>query len=501
MHIKKIILLITMLLLCVSVVSAYTVVIYNATTIKAPYNSSWNGPVQEVRQGEYICPNTYVDLRQVAGWDMEEGERLLRISDGRIIDITDYTFKIFVDPTIFTEGEYDQYSGFDEPNANLLAFFVNTTCIPKNIANVSVKQIGNITALNTTAVDKPKYKLEERVISDILLARGDALSFNSTTITNKSTAWLFGTKGGIYEYPCNQSRLIIPSKRIDPLEPGLYYVLIDSPGTNTLPEAQYDNAKKVITSPIRKTPELNINGDSPRNIYDKIVPWLRQYSDDTITIFKMELQEPFVEIVGVRTAYTNRTDVFEVTGYTNLAINTEVYAAIDEDNRTMGIINTPRTYAKVFGDIGKPGTMREFTIYPPFDYENKTVGHHSVWVHGPFKIFAKVDVPIGLIPAGQEVQQEYIKYANGTIWHPTPTPQIIIQKEPVPGPTRIVIQTVTPSDEQVYAQQMAAQDKINTENWYKATIVVFGVVFVVGGTFTTKYLLGVYRRAKKLKKV
>jgi hypothetical protein len=75
----------------------------------------------------------------------------------------------------------------------------------------------------------------------------------------------------------------------------------------------------------------------------------------------------------------------------------------------------------------------------------------------------------------------------------TPTPVIIHEV----GPTITITIPVTPSDEQVYEQQK----KVADEEWNKTTItVIAGVALlaaVVMGAFVIRYLVGVWRRAKK----
>jgi hypothetical protein len=425
--------------------------------------------VTEVNPNDQVLIGTCADLRIVEGWY----GKVVHHSGAPVIDVSSYTRTILINPEIWKVGEYYQWAQYEEPKANLYMFTVVTTLIPK-------EEFVNVTVGNVTPVELPspfRYNLAEKPISDVLVARGDPLSFNNSRITNLTRAWLFGVNDRLYDVPCENGLLFVNESMVLSLRPGMYYLLLDNPGTNTLPEAIWNEEKERVTSPLRATPYLEVPGYDPRTVYDKIVPWLKTYSDDVVEVYKVEVQEPYLEITGIGTMYSGITDVLQVDGYTNLAIGTKVYAVIDEDTRSMDIISVPRTYGEVRGLIEKPGTMREFRIDPPFDYQNKTSGTHMVTVHGPFKTFMTVGVPVGLMPEGQERPKEYIRYINSTLWNPTPTP-IIKEKIVTQIVTQYVTVPVTPSNEQVHAEQTKVQWEIawTVAQWLVAALIGIAIV-------------------------
>lgn len=438
-------------------------------------------PVIIVNPGDAIPYGTCADLFVVA-WS----GKLVHVSGTPIIDISSFTKKIWIRPGIWKLGRYDQWSKIEEPRGNLFAFeVVEQSTNLKPVATVTTP--ASIKSVTITA----EYNLPEKNISDILIARGDPLSFNNPGITSLTRVWLFGINDRLYDIPCKNGQLFVNASTTQSLSSGTYYLMLDNPGANTKIEATWNEEKNQVESPFRATPYLEVPGYDPRTVYDKIVPWLKTYSDDQITIYKLEIQEPYLEIVGIGTTYYERKDTLQVDGYTNLAIGNTIYAVVDEDNETMNILKIPRTYATVSGNSNKPGTMREFHVYPPFKYEDMAPVQHSITVHGPLDTYATVGVPVGSMPAGQVPPQEYIHYINSTLWNPTPTPEKIFIKEPVPGPTRIVIQTITPSEEQIYTQQK----KINEENigtWIPRIIV--GVIIVVG----IWYVVSLYLRRREM---
>jgi hypothetical protein len=88
-----------------------------------------------------------------------------------------------------------------------------------------------------------------------------------------------------------------------------------------------------------------------------------------------------------------------------------------------------------------------------------------------------------------------IRYVSGRYgaeeFVPTPTPIVQTVTVAVPGPTKTVIVTVTPSDEQVKAQQKIITDE-NLKTW--GVRIVVGVI-IVGIIW---YLVSLYLRRREL---
>lgn len=426
----------------------------NETLVAKPCPSGMTGIT--VNPQDLVPLGTCADLSIVEGW---YGKLVYYNTGTPIIDISSFTRRIWIEPSTWKVGRYDEWVKYEAPNANLFAFVVVAENVTKE---EKVNITANISAPLAPVYEMIKYNLPEKRISDVLIARGDELSFNNTEITNKSIAWLFGIENGVYAYPCNDTQLLIPASALSEMKAGEYKLVIESPGNNTVLEAEYVSEKKdpadrnKIVSPFRKTPPLDIEGQSPRNIYDKFLPWLKEYSDDPIIEFKLTIQDPAVEIAGIGTAYSGDTDIWQVDGYTNLKIGSDVFAVIDENNKMYEIVNPPRTYAKVKGSIEKPGVMREFRIMVPLDWQNKTSGMHTVTVHGDYGARTGVERWLYDIPEEQERPVVYNRYADGNLFVPTPPPEIVtveVTKNVIKEVTVVQIQTVDYNklaNEQVY---------------------------------------------------
>lgn len=447
--------------------------------ITAP-NCTPESPSPTINPGDIIYWNKCYGFDIVQGW---YGKVVFETGDP-IIDVSGFSKRILVDPVIFKRGKYYQWAEYEEPRANNFMFVVAES-------NITKQEISNITAnesiINETVFTRYYYNLPEKPVTDILVARGDPLIWNNSLITNVSRAWLFGVNEKVYDFPGNDSQLIIPAQIIESLEPGFYKVVIDNPGKNTLPEAIYNPDKELIFSPMRKTPDIPIKGMSPRPVYDQFIPWLKKYSDDEIHEYELKIEEPYVAIIGIDTTYNEALPSIRVDGYTNLMTGTKIYCILDEDNRTVNILKPDRYYSTAEGD--KPGTMREFRVSVLFDYENETSGQHSITAHGTFGAFMTAGFPVGKMPAGQERPAEYIKYINSTIWNPTPTPRVIIQMVPTEVIREVIKEVpVPPSDDQV----RRVQEEII--KYYLMIILI--ILAVIGGVL---YIRGIIIRGKKVR--
>lgn len=444
----------------------------NATPITS-YNCTPDMPGPTINPGDVIYWNQCYDFDIVRGWY----GKVVHETGEPIVDVNFFTHRIFIEPSVFRTGKYYQWADYEEPHANNFMFVVAES-------NITKQEIANITAnesvINQSILTMVHYNLPEKPVADYLAARGDPVAWNNSKFTNLSRVWLFGVNEKVYDYPANDSQLYIPASVIQSLEPGYYKVVVDNPGMNTLIESIYDPEKELITSPIRKTPEIEIAGLSPRVVYSRYLPWLLKYSDDVITEYDLKVEEPYVEIVGINTMYENALPSIRVDGYTNLIPGTTIYCILDEDNRTVNILKPERYIGTATGD--KLGNMREFRITVLFDYENETSGQHSVTAHGTFGAFMTAGFPVGSMPAGQERPPAFIKYVNGTIWNPPPPPQIIVQVVTTEVVREVIKEIpVPPSDEQVRRVQ---EEVIKS---YLMTGLI--IIAVIGGLLYVRFII------------
>ena len=389
-------------------------------TVPAPFNVTVGAITRSVDQGNTIYWGETVDLRKVGGWyNLVYNEN----DDERLIDISAYQVRIYIDPKFWPVGAYYQYSEYEEGHGNLLAFYVKSSRAP-----VQVNQtVANFTGVNLSHVIDQSLPFEERRVSDILVARGDPLYYESERITNKTSVWIFGNEYGIYNLSCQNGYVFIPAGKFSELEPGSYKFVAISPGENTISEAQYDAESDTVRSPFYWVEPLNIRGNAAGVSYEKFIPWLRRNSDDVVSVLKLEVQDPMI-LVDVIDRQHFSIDTLRVGGYTNLMNGSLISVVVDEDRYKEGSI-----YLQPFKANASAyhyGQMRQWVVSVPFDEPNMTPGWHDIAVRGVHGAFARVGYTVYEMPEGRTPPNQTFKVIGGNIYIPTPTP-ITITNETV----------------------------------------------------------------------
>jgi hypothetical protein len=270
-----------------------------------------------------------------------------------------------------------------------------------------------------------------------------------------------------------------------------------------------DNAIKWFDYKTFSVQNIYTDGLSPRVLLDKFQEVIPN-TLDSFTKYKLELQRPYIEIqsiselstinytinqAGVTEYYTNISYI-QVKGYTNVNIGSVLKFIIDEKQQTPKTIKLHTTTA-VAGGSNNPGDMRWFDVTIPLYKYNMATGSHSVTAYtnlsdaGTTYTFEIYDAPLN-----SYIPPKTIRYVSGKYgpqeFIPTPTPIVQTVTVAVPGPTKTVIITVTPSDEQVKAQQKIITDE-NLKTW--GIRIVIGII-IVGIAW---YLVSLYLRRRELK--
>lgn len=403
--------------------------------------------------------------------------------------------KFYIDPDIFgnrTGYWYQKYdSGADESAGNLRMFKVSLhTCQAeiKNYTPVSIERI------NTTTPKQPDF-LENRKLTDVLIARGDSVLIQEQSPMHW---WLFGyTKYNyIYDRVSTGNVLTINASDLNYLSVGNYELNMVRPGNNSILEEYYNPeykpkkysnvTYKAIESPFRAVKPIIIDDYDPQAVELHLKQAVRDSIDDTLSELKLIYQEPDITI--------NRIDVLQnpdnetwinMRGYTNVQNGTVLTIQMDagyyfyKQNRTW-------TTTAVGND---PGALRQYNVMFPVDYSKLFKGFHNLTItsatgaSATVQIYKYVELPPHYIPP------QYVEYIGAS---PYVTPEVITKTVTVtvPGPTQIVTIHDTPSDQQVRMQQESvAKDYL----MYAGIVVVILMVLYKCG----KYLLKVARRARK----
>ena len=399
-------------------------------------------------------------------------------------------YNFTIDPEFFGNklGWWYRYNGIYEPNSNNRAFYIRAE---RPLPNYTP----NETERAAEFFPPPPPVVPERKVSDYLVARGDP--FNATFNNwSKASAWIFGRINGIYDRKVENGTSSYNASEIQGLEPGSYVLMYYSPGV----DRQFDIR---ITNDTLKYYDYNdfeikiidLKPLSPMVVLDRLRS-IAGMNDDNFTTYKLEVQEPQIEITSLDTIITdryNQTGVIQVRGYTNLANRTPLTFVLDEDRvpqKMLGQSRMQNSWNSTVLAVENPGSMRYFDYSIPLWLGQMNPGMHNVTVFGPYDTKMETSFWVYDLPEGSPFRNQTIRYVGGNEWKPaviqtvtvvmpTPTPEII---------TNTVKIEVTPPE----AVTRAIQDDII--KGYVFTAIIIGVLFIFA-VFVSKWLYGVWKRS------
>jgi hypothetical protein len=397
-----------------------------------------------------------------------------------------YTFN----PDFFGDklGYWYRYNGVYESNANNRAFRV-----------VQFRPAENYTYNKTELLENffppAPPVIPEHHVADYLLARGDP--FNVTYNFSKASVWIFGRVNGIYDRKVINGTAKFNHSETASLESGSYSLLYYSPGEDKQFDIRLDgDTLEYFDSQAFKVRTVDLKPLSPMVVLDRL-RWVATQNDDNFTVYKLEVQEPKIDVVSVDTIVMNETTqsaVLQVRGYTNLANNTLISFVLDEDKTPEKIGQSTRAqnrWNSTVLAVENPGSMRYFDYSIPVWMGAIPSGKHEITVYG--ELNAKMIIPFWVydLPEGSRMRNSTIKYVGGYEFVPTPTPEIIVQEKIVQAAP--IVQQVTvevpPSDEQVRAQQAEVVKGY-------AILALAGGVLLLAVLFGVKYLYGAWKRSR-----
>lgn len=474
-----------------------------------------------VNQGDTVYVNQTIDISGVvppyqylAYWDG------LSMYDSNATYLIPMSYKkstyysFYLDPAIFTnrQGNWYRYDGKYESNGNNLAFRVR-----KGQPIPVVNKSANETLQNpnqTPVVIPPPPPLPIKHVADYLVARGDPFRISGPGAVS---VWIFGVRDNLFDYHMYNGSAVIAPNIIRDLSPGRYTVLLQEqePGYEGDPAVRYDNISQSIQWFDAKT--FTIQGFSVADqTPDNILRQLETVFPKThykYQKFTLELQDPTISIDQIDSLnQLNSTGApqseglilgsqsyIDVRGYTNAAPDTLINVGVDIDfnlgsDPWKGTIATAAT-----GDPG--GDMREWKALIPLKIYNMKPGRHFVSAKSAlsYATVSTADFFIYDNPAGNAIPNKTIRYISGRYGPqemvPTPTPVIVTQVI-----TQVVTQTimvpVTPSNEQVHAQQLIAQKEISDQNWSRTVTYIVAGVVVVAFISLLIWMISAWRRSK-----
>lgn len=450
-------------------------------------------------QGDIVCVGQHVDVSGVLGGYTSVAYY------GKYGEFIDPTYLIelpmskkgwydfYLDPVIFESrlGPWYKFVGNTTgiEHGNTIAFRVDS----KNSCNVNLTT--NVTNVTPTPTPIPIIVSPKRFDTDLQVAYGDALILPVNTKLAPPRLWLFGRVDKIYNKSYSKQTVNLSKEEIKELEPGIYTLITQFPGKNTVFEVGYSkivtDARTIeqLTSPWVAIKPTDVFGLTPRLVLGEFKKMVTA-SDDSLVEYRLEVASPVIDIASIDETYDSGKDVLDVRGYTNVAKNTELTFVMDKDKQTARTIRENTYHELVKEDT--PNYWRYFQVLVPIDYETIPVGKHFITVSSPQGATQTVSFDVYDMPVGQVRPNASIKYVAGNQFIPKPTAEIVTVIQTVIQ-TQTVFVPVTPRDDVVYAQQKKASD---ANYWYwvstGATVLVVGVVLSLSGW----YLIRVVKRAR-----
>ena len=509
------------ILIVVLAIIGITAIHYLFPAVSALQN--YTGPIPYyIQQGDTVYVNQTIDISGVvppyqylAYWD---GFTMYDRNATYLIPMsykksTYYNF--YLDPDIFSNrlGKWYRYDLKFEPNGNNLAFVVKRAQ-PIPVANKSMNETLQ-NANQTPAEIPPAPPLPIKHIADYLVARGDSFSIKGDRAVS---VWLFGARDSLLDYHMYNNSAVIAPQLISTLSPGRYTVLLQEqePGYEGDPAIRYDNISQSIqwfdssTFTIQGFSVLDQTPDNVLKQLEEVFPKTHyQYQK-----FTLEIQDPTISIDQIDSLnQLNNTGApqaqglilgsqsyIDVRGYTNAAPDTLIQVGVDVDFNMGGDPWKGTIATASQGDPG--GDMREWKALIPLKLYDMKAGRHFVSAKSDLSdaIISTADFFIYDNPVGNSVvPNKTIRYISGRYGPeemvPTPTPVVVTQVV-TQVITQIVTVPVTPSNEQVLAQQRIAQKEISDQNWKRnVTYTGFGIV-AIGFILTVIWMISAWRRSK-----
>jgi hypothetical protein len=468
-----------------------------------------------VQQGDTVYLNTIVDISGVTppyiylaywdGFDMYDSNATYAIT---LPTNKRGYWEFSIDPKIFGNrlGRWYRWDGVYERNGNNLAFIVAATPPKPNTSK-------NITLQNpnqTPIVLPPKPILPDKHVADYVVSRGTNLTFH---VNNTTNVWIFGSTDYIYDFHSVSNNISLQVVDIEKLSPGSYTILLQTHTQTSIDNftIRYNPNTSMIEwfDPTTfKVLTYNTAGQTPENVMNKLKQIIPE-SNDVYRLLTLEVQLPYISINQLDTSMVVNSKAsinsginldpptyLDIKGYTNAPSGSLIKLVIDPQP----IKNIEQIFKEpsiTYTEGNNPGNLRTFHAIVPINMYNLSSGRHF--------ISAKTELSDSYTTAsfyiydnakGNFIPNKTIRYISGQYGDqemiPTPTPVIIIQNV-TQIVTQVVTVPVTPSDQQVYAQQKIASEKTWWEGFWFVVRWIISLGLIISGSV---YIISVLRRLK-----
>jgi len=397
----------------------------------------------------------------------------------------------YIDPDYFRQhlGWWYLFYPVSTTSRNDRLFYVSTSCnlTPKENATMVQKALNQsrIDAMIRANLSQLTVKTERGI--DYIISKNESTSYDAPA---GSHMWIFGAHNDDTYYDIavpDYGVATFDTKMTNSLPSGAYDVVFIQSGKNTINEEIYNHSTKIIASPFKAISDADTKGFTP-DIAEKVLFSRITLGDDNYTKWKIQVSDPTITVEKLaQTVLKNNQTLVVLSGYTNLNQGDEVLVTLDA-NTTNSVTRPKTTWATTAINNGGGGAYRAWNMSVIVDFNNVFPGPHFLTVSSDNGGSATVPIYVRQELAAHYNPPEYLKFVDNS---PFIAPIYINTTItiPVPGPTKIVTVTITPSEKQI----KDAGTQVATV-WYIVSVVVIVAIIILIAFLL--WMRSVYRRAR-----
>jgi hypothetical protein len=382
---------------------------------------------------------------------------------------------------------YDPFTDVIDSHGNDRIFHVESSCAlsPKENAT-EVSEALNESRIRA-GIRANLSRLTQKTIegTDLIIGRNTTVPYDAP---RDSHAWIFGSSGDDTYYDIKSwNETPFTKSLVNDLLAGEYDVVFVSPGNNTVIEEIYDPHLENIYSPFRNTPNASVVGYLP-TITERILLDRINSTDDKASKIHIVVEDPAIDIRKLdRADLPNNKSMIILSGYTNSFIGDSIVVQIDAD-KINGVTKYYSTWKTEVISNGGYGAYRTWNASLIVDFNNVFPGSHLLTVTSGSGGIASVPIYTRKEVADHYVPPTHIEYFDNSPF----IPPIYINTTitiPVPGPTKIIIEKIKPTEKEINNAGTAVATV-----WYLISVIIVSVTYFLYRL--TRWALSIYRRAK-----
>jgi hypothetical protein len=343
-----------------------------------------------------------------------------------------------------TTGEYT--AGNDR------AFFVGDTCQKPNLTEAQ-SYVLNLTQLyQNKEANLTALPIKTVFGADYVVSRNETTTLPAPNGTHE---WLFGRIYGKYDIPTQGNTTTISQTDGANWESGIYNLIFTFADADGLFDQHYSNGW--IQSPFTTNTPVYVGDKQPQIIKNTLVGLITLSMQKNYSTYNVALGSPEIDVMKLDQwqGFDNETLV-SMAGYTNANPGDVITVAMDQGQ--IGNWHQIAAHSWSTTAYGNMTEYRDWNISFVFNVQKEFPGQHNFTISD--NAGASVNAPFYVMRelAPDFIPNKYLQFINNSPFIP---PVYVTVTVPVPGPTRIITEQLTPSTDQINNAAQAIVDKQN----------------------------------------